>query len=193
MKSREKILRRASDLIHEKGFRSTSIQDILAASNVTKSNFYYHFQSKEQLAFEILAERMRQFYAFAIGPTLDNPDLEPRARIEAFIDRIRAIGDSPVGDRGCPFGNLAQEVSTLNEPLRESLSRFFEACTEALERAFEEGRRAGLFREGLPSRELAEFALAQVQGAFLLRKTHRDPGVMDRSLAMLRTLLAQWS
>ena len=60
MKSREKILSNAAELIRTKGYNHTSIQDILQAASVTKSNFYYHFESKEQLAFEVLAERMRQ-------------------------------------------------------------------------------------------------------------------------------------
>ena len=111
MSSREKILDSAAALIHTRGFHHTSIQDILEAASVTKSNFYYHFESKEQLAFEVLGERMRQFYAATIGPSLENPSLNPRQRIELFLDNMKAIGCSKSGELGCPFGNLAQEIS----------------------------------------------------------------------------------
>ncbi len=193
MSSRQRILDRAAELIHERGFNHTSIQDILQAASVTKSNFYYHFESKEQLAFEVLGERMRRFYALAIGPSLDDPSLEPRQRIEFFLDRMLAIGRSEIGQWGCPFGNLAQEISSLHEPLRQSLSMFFEACTGALERCFDEGKEAGQFRPEPASRQLAEFVLAQIQGAFLLRKTHREPRVLENSFQVLRALLNQWS
>ena len=56
MSNKENILTKAAELIHTKGYNHTSIKDILAAAAVTKSNFYYHFESKEQLVFEILAE-----------------------------------------------------------------------------------------------------------------------------------------
>jgi TetR/AcrR family transcriptional repressor of nem operon len=193
MSSREKILNTAADLIHTRGFHHTSIQDILQAASVTKSNFYYHFETKEQLAFEVLGERMRQFYAVAIGPSLENPDLDPRRRIEAFLHNLLAIGCSDFGELGCPFGNLAQEISSIHEPLRESLSMFFGACTEAMEQCFEEGKQAGIFKQELPSRQIAEFILAQIQGAFLLRKTHKEPKVLENSFEVLLGLLKQWA
>jgi TetR/AcrR family transcriptional repressor of nem operon len=193
MSSKEKILNTAADLIHTRGFHHTSIQDILQAASVTKSNFYYHFESKEQLAFEVLGERMRQFYAIAIGPSLENPSLNPAQRIEAFLDNLLAIGCSKFGELGCPFGNLAQEISSIHEPLRESLSMFFGACTEAMEQCFEEGKQAGIFRQELPSRQIADFILAQIQGAFLLRKTHKEPKVLENNFEVLRGVLRQWS
>ena len=193
MSSREKILDSAAELIHTRGFHHTSIQDILDAAAVTKSNFYYHFETKEHLAFEVLGERMRQFYAIAIGPSMENPDLDPRQRIEVFLDKVKAIGCSDMGELGCPFGNLAQEISSIHEPLRESLSLFFSACAETMESCLEEGKEAGIFKQDLPSGQIAEFVLAQVQGAFLLRKTHRDPGVIDSNFQVLRGLLEHWS
>jgi len=193
MSSRERILNTAADLIHTRGFHHTSIQDILQASSVTKSNFYYHFESKEQLAFEVLGERMRQFYAIAIGPSLENPSLNPAQRIEAFLDNLLAIGCSEFGELGCPFGNLAQEISSIHEPLRESLSMFFETCTESMEQCLEEGKQTGIFQEELPSRQIAEFILAQIQGAFLLRKTHKDPEVLTNNFQVLRGVLTHWS
>jgi TetR/AcrR family transcriptional repressor of nem operon len=193
MSSRQRILDEAAELIHRRGFNHTSIQDILAAASVTKSNFYYHFESKEQLAFEVLGERMRQFYAFAVGPSIENRELEPLQRIDLFFKNILAIGRSELGQLGCPFGNLAQEISSIHEPLRESLSMFFDACAEAMEQCFEEGKQAGQFRPELQSRQLAEFILAQIQGAFLLRKTHKDPKILQNNFDVLRELLEQWA
>ena len=193
MSSKEKILNTAADLIHTRGFHHTSIQDILQAASVTKSNFYYHFESKEQLAFEVLGERMRQFYAIAIGPSIENHELDPLQRIELFFDNMLAIGKSEFGQLGCPFGNLAQEISSIHEPLRQSLSMFFTACAESIERCFEEGKDAGLFRKELPSKQLAEFVLAQIQGSFLLRKTHKEPHILESSFELLRSVLRQWS
>jgi len=191
--SRQRILDTAADLIHTRGFHHTSIQDILEAASVTKSNFYYHFESKEQLAFEVLGQRMRRFYAIAIGPSLENPDLDPAQRIDVFLNNVLAIGCSEFGVLGCPFGNLAQEISSIHEPLRESLSLFFQACAETMERCFEEGKQAGVFRQEMPSGRIAEFVLAQIQGSLLLRKTHKDAGVLRNNLEVLRGFLKRWS
>jgi TetR/AcrR family transcriptional repressor of nem operon len=192
MNSKQRILTETAKLIHINGLNNTSIQDILDAADVTKSNFYYHFQSKEQLAFEVLARRMRNFYAAVIEPSLDNSALSPLERVNAFLDRILALGVSREGELGCPFGNLAQEMSAIHEPLREQLSSFFHAGAERLESCFEEGKKGGVFKESLPSHQLAEFVLAQIQGAFLLRKTHKDPDIVERNIEMLRQMVTNW-
>jgi TetR/AcrR family transcriptional repressor of nem operon len=192
LNSKQKIINETIKLIHAKGFNNTSIQDILDAAAVTKSNFYYHFETKEQLGFDVLAERMRQFYESAIKPSLDNEQLTPLQRVHGFLDQLMAIGVSPQGELGCPFGNLAQEMSAVHEPLRQALSQFFKAGAELLEWCFEEGKRQGELREALPSKHLAEFVLAQMQGTFLLRKTHKEPALVERNVEMLRQIIDAW-
>ena len=193
MSSKQKILLEATKLIHNKGFNNTSIQDILDAASVTKSNFYYHFDSKEQLGFDVLERRIRFFYGFVIEPSLDNHELSPMERVNAFLDRALALGAAPEGELGCPFGNLAQEMSSIHEPLRQSLSMFFSAGAARLEECFEEGRKTGDFKETLPSKQLAEFVLAQIQGSFLLRKTHKDFRIMQSNIELLRRLINGWA
>ena len=186
MESRKKLVMTASRLFHEKGYNNTGIQDILAAASVFRNNFYYHFKSKEHLGFEVLGRRMRWWYEYVMAPSLDDHDLRASERLDAMLERILKIGCSSEGERGCPFGNLAQEMSCIHEPFREALSNFFRNIAERLEQCFEEGKQTGDFPKNMPSREAAEFAIAAIQGSFLLRKTHRDPKVMESNITMLR-------
>jgi TetR/AcrR family transcriptional repressor of nem operon len=189
MNAKKKLLSTATNLIHSKGFNNTSVQDILDETAVARSNFYYHFDSKEQLAFEVLGRNMRWWYSYVLEPSLDNKELSPMKRINVLLDRVCSIGTSEMGEMGCPFGNLAQELSCTNESFRESLSEFFASIAHRLEECFEEGKEAGMFRRTLRSRELAEFAIAQIQGAFLLRKTHKNPRVFEDNIDVLRQML----
>ncbi|WP_226666076.1 TetR/AcrR family transcriptional regulator [Metabacillus litoralis] len=50
---KEKIRELSIQLFATRGFKETSIQDIVDALNVTKGTFYYYFTSKEQLLMEI--------------------------------------------------------------------------------------------------------------------------------------------
>ena len=189
MNARRKLIQTAATLIHTKGFNSTSVQDILDGSDVCRSNFYYHFESKEQLGFEVFARRMRWWYGYVIEPSLDNAELTPAERVDAMLDKVCSIGASPAGEMGCPFGNLAQEMSYVHEPFREALSAFFGAIANRLEQCLEEGKQTGDFAEDTEPRRLAEFAIALIQGAFLLRKTHKDPEVFRRNIGMLRKMI----
>lgn len=50
---KQKIIQESIILFDQKGFSSTSIQDIVDALKVTKGTFYYYFSSKEQLLMDI--------------------------------------------------------------------------------------------------------------------------------------------
>lgn len=189
MDAKKRLVATAGNLIHNKGFNNTSVQDILDASSVCRSNFYYHFDTKEQLGFEVLARRMRWWYSYVVGPSLDNPELSPKERINILLDKVMLIGTSEAGAMGCPFGNLAQELSSIHESFRETLSEFFGSIAHRLEECIDEGKEKGIFKDTLPSQQIAEFAIAQIQGSFLLRKTHKDPGVMERNIEMLRQIV----
>ena len=191
MGARKKLVSAASRLFHEKGYNNTGVQDILDASSVYRNNFYYHFDTKEQLGFEVLGRRMRWWYGYVISPSLDDHELRPPERANALLDRVLSIGCSREGELGCPFGNLAQEMSCIHRPFREALSDFFHNIAARLEHCFEEGKETGDFKKDLPSREIAEFAIAAIQGSFLLRKTHKDAAIFEKNIEMLRHMFVR--
>lgn len=193
MDARKKLVATASKLFHEKGYNNTSVQDILEGSAIFRNNLYYHFESKEQLGFEVLGRRMRWWYEYVMTPSLDNHELSPSERVNVLLDRILSVGCSREGERGCPFGNLALEMSYIHEPFREALSDFFRNVAERLTQCLEEGKKTGHFSKKMPSRDVAEFAIAVIQGSFLLRKTHRNPKVMENNIAMLRQSVTVWT
>jgi TetR/AcrR family transcriptional regulator, transcriptional repressor for nem operon len=45
--TRQMLLQNAFQLIYVKGYQSTSIDDIIATTHVTKGAFFHHFQNKE--------------------------------------------------------------------------------------------------------------------------------------------------
>jgi AcrR family transcriptional regulator len=59
-RSREAILRAASELFAERGFGRTTMADVAARAGVSKGLIYAHVSSKDELLREIVAERVRQ-------------------------------------------------------------------------------------------------------------------------------------
>ena len=50
----QEILEAAARVFHEKGYESTSIQDIADSVGILKGSLYYYITSKEDLLFEII-------------------------------------------------------------------------------------------------------------------------------------------
>ena len=47
--TKDKIIEAAWKLFHEKGYEETTIEDIIAAANISKGSFYYNFNRKDEL------------------------------------------------------------------------------------------------------------------------------------------------
>lgn len=54
--TRREILDHAPRLFREPGYLSTSLRDIAAATGTNAGSLYYHFESKEALAEEVLSQ-----------------------------------------------------------------------------------------------------------------------------------------
>jgi len=63
-KTRARVLEAATQLINEKGFSSTSVNDIIQVTGVKKGNLYFHFSGKEELGLAVLEQARQDFMAF---------------------------------------------------------------------------------------------------------------------------------
>ncbi len=143
------ILRAAEELLIEKGYHETSIDDIAARVGISKGTVYLHFQSKEELIFALFERNIRLFKQamethLAAGNT-------PRATLESLLTYVYS------GLNGKHFQMLRAIV--LQSP--ELRSRFAERqgahhegwgeLTERVGAVLEAGKRSGEFDLSMPT------------------------------------------
>jgi AcrR family transcriptional regulator len=88
------IIKSGMKLFAQKGFSSTSIQEIATESGISKGAFYLHFKSKDDLLLSIL-----EFIFETIDSSLlvfENQDLSPR---EKFIKQLTAFFRTFIGHK----------------------------------------------------------------------------------------------
>jgi AcrR family transcriptional regulator len=85
---RDEILDVAQMLFARRGYDATSVSDIIAAVGVSKGGFYHHFEAKEDLL-EAVACRYAQQTAALTLVVLNDPTLDPFAKLIGFIDTMR--------------------------------------------------------------------------------------------------------
>lgn len=191
--SRAKILLAAKELFYEVGYQSTSVDDILRKSGVAKSNFYYHFKTKEELGFAVLEERFAEHEANAMR-FFQCPTLSPSEQLARFFENVCEIQSRLPTTAGCPFGNFAATLACSSghesdERFRQQLSRFFARLEDTLRRCIMEGIERGEFRGDISANEAAELIEATIQGGLILAKTHQNPALLKRSFMLLLQLL----
>src|SRR5215469_11102621 len=112
-RTRERLLQEGFREVHRSGFRSASIDTILAATNVTKGALYYHFDGKEDLGYAIVEE--------IVAKLPQDNWLRPLERgknpIDALIGIVQATSVLPKHPKGaCPPDTSPQQMSTFAEP-----------------------------------------------------------------------------
>jgi AcrR family transcriptional regulator len=188
MGNREKLLDAACAAFGQKGYEATSVDELLATAGVSPSNFYYHFDSKEKLALEVL-EQTFQGSREKFAPIFASKSLGAAAKLERlhglFVQRMEKSGCCG----GCPMGNLATELSDSNPKAREKIAAFFEECIEGIESVVRQGVRTGEFHDDLDPRAAADLLFGSLEGLMLLSKSLKSVKPLDRGFRQALTLM----
>jgi AcrR family transcriptional regulator len=78
--SRQEILRTAARLFQQQGYDATSMNDVAAALKLSKGGLYHHFQSKDEILYEIMDHAMQITQERVINPVRSIADPEERLR-----------------------------------------------------------------------------------------------------------------
>ncbi len=176
-------------MLYRQGYNSTSVDDIAAAAGVSKSNFYYHFPSKEDLGLAVLAVRREELERLLLG-TLRDDTASPLMRLRRFMNALLDNQETQLERRGCPFGNLIAEMTEHSERMRCFLSGVFSELTADLSRVIREAQSRHEVRPEADAEELAGLFVHAIQGMHLMVKCDRDSNAARTSGKVLMDLIA---
>ncbi len=187
--SRQKLIEATIELMSSRGFEAMGINSILEAAGVSKSNFYYHFKSKEDLCLAALDAMSDMFFTQMLDPVLSIKTLSPRKRLEKLLKGMADMMESECCNKGCPFVNLATETSDFIPAFRERISQYFERYQQRLAEVIQEGIQLGEFRSDVSAKLAAQVLLASLNGTIVLTKVHKRPQVMKENIKAFLALL----
>lgn len=181
-----RVLQTAKELIRERGFCNTSIDDIIRATGVKKGNLYFHFPSKEDLGVAVLEDSKKDFLLFLSENLKGNGPLE---KLSAFFDAVldrhrqrRFVG-------GCIFGNTALEMSDCNPRFADVIKDVFGAWAGALVPILREAQEAGDLKDSFPPELLAKQIVAAIEGGIMMSRLSKDGRDLRDCLNSLRFFL----
>jgi len=169
MTNRDRLVLAAGELFYRNGYAATSVGDILDRTGVARSNFYYHFGGKMDLAREVLRRWARAFEEHLTG--LGRDGSSPTDRLRGIFRQVAPQNSQP-GDGDaripCPLGPLAFELAPHDQVVREVTSEFLDILGGALLDVIESGAASGEFDPEVEPGPAARVALAALQGALLM-------------------------
>src|SRR5258706_16046067 len=178
--TRSRIVEAAADLIYAHGVERTSLDDVMAASGVSKSQLYHYFADKDALVLEVIA-RQTERVLDAQRPHLEALDSLPA--LKAWRNTIVRLGKAAQG-KGCPLGSLASELAGDSEPARKRLAGSFSMWRDRIENGLAKMQERGELSASADPHDLALALLSSVEGGLLLAKTTHSSPPLEIALDM---------
>jgi TetR/AcrR family transcriptional repressor of nem operon len=182
IETKERIVHKALNLFHEKGYNLTSMNDIVDLTGVKKGNLYFHYNSKEELAVEVLKEALREYDAFI---TSRISGITPLERLISMINAIAAYHVENGNGRGCIFGNMALESKENSSALSEFVESVFTQWESNISNLLKKSINAGELPELDSTERYARVIISQLEGAVMLSRLHSGYESLRDSVEMI--------
>jgi len=181
--TRQSIVETAAELFWARSYHGVGVAQIAAATKVNKATLYQHFRSKDELAQAVVTYNLERTVDCVFEAAMAASE-DPDERLEGIYRRVHAmhvsLERSGAPARGCPFVNIAMELSLENDSLREQVA-------DAIERF------AGYYRtivRSLPGRKLrkaevdarASALVGNMNGAMVASKYQGRPAAILEAL-----------
>jgi len=186
--TRYTILQKAFELIYTKGYQTTSIDEIIATTKVTKGAFYYHFKTKDEMGLAIINEILK--------PTMKNDFIKP---LQDAKNPIKEIYNMTKGlllenpflklEYGCPAGNLTQEMTPWNVEFGKALAELTLEWQQTIENSVKCAKKNGLIRDGVDPQQVAYFIMSGYWGIRNFGKVYNNTDCYHSYLKELKIYL----
>ncbi len=187
--ARSAILDAAEQSVLEKGFAATSIDEIIAATGITKSGFFYHFKDKGDLAKNLFQRYMDQedeilddMFARVEASTKD-----PLEQLLMVLDLLCDIlRDIPGLHPGCMVASYCYQHQLFNEDIKKlnayNVMRWRTLYRQQLDKVVE----AYPPQEPVDLDMLADQVLSSVEGGIILSRTLENPELLPQQVQLCR-------
>jgi TetR/AcrR family transcriptional repressor of nem operon len=183
--ARQKLLAAALVLVRQRGYSSTSVDELCAHAGVTKGAFFHHFPSKDALAVAAANHWSALTDAFfETAPFHQHSD--PLARVLGYLDCRKALLKGEIAEFTCLVGTMVQEVYETNPEIRAACEASIIGHAASVEADIGAAMRRYRIRAAWTAESLALHTQAVLQGAFILAKAKGGAAIAAASIDHLR-------
>jgi len=190
--TRENILAVAEQIILQKGFTATSIEEIINAANITKSGFFYHFAGKNELA-QGLVDRFLVEDSRIFNEMMDRArslSEDPLQQMLIFMKLMaEMMADIPNGHPGCLVASFTYESMQFDAEVLEGVRQGMLDWREIFSKQLQAVADAYPMKTETPVDDLADMLTAVMEGGIVTSLTIGEPDILVRQLLLYRDYL----
>jgi TetR/AcrR family transcriptional repressor of nem operon len=182
----DEVLDLARDVFWKNGFQSTSLDDITAATGLSKPSLYAAFGDKNALFLNILGRYHARIVANAEHVINDGPSA--RDAIHRWLTGFVPLCSGAKGSRGCLSVNTTADSVFAQKEVRASIEAFNRRVEDLLRKRLRADRKQ--FSPGFDPDATARTIIAVYLGLMVLAKDAPDPARARATLDQVIKLLS---
>ena len=184
--ARERLLGAALQLVRQKGYDATSVDDLCRAAGVTKGAFFHHFASKEELGVAAT-----QFWTKVTSQAFAQADYQhfedPLDQLIGYIDfRVQLLEGRSLPECTCLLGTMAQEKFESSPAIRDACFEGIHTHATEVAKMIAAAKARHAPEASWGAESLALYTQAVIQGAFVLAKAKNDVALAADMIRHLR-------
>lgn len=190
--TKERILAAAETLILERGFAGMAIDDLLAATKLTKGAFFHHFKNKAELGTAVLTRYAQNDLALfhEFSDRADRLSDDPLERVLIFLRLFEEYLDG-LGKPfpGCIYASYTYEASHFGGEIKDYIRQSLEGWSALYEDKLSALIKARPPKVKVTARQLAEMIITIIEGGFVMANAENDAEWTQRQSKEFQTYL----
>jgi AcrR family transcriptional regulator len=182
--TRQRLIEAGLKRFYRDGFRSVGIDQVLADVGISKTAFYKHFESKDDLLLAVLDDRNRWLQGTFRDMVRKCGGQNPADQLRALFDVVDANITSD-DYRGCLFINVAMEFPLQHEPAHMAAAGNKRAIEDFV------AELAAAAGAGDP-RRLAEELCLIMEGAYVMHQVSRNKHASDIARRLAEQVIVRY-
>ena len=184
-RTKKRILDAALAMFLLRGYNGTSMRDVLNASGVKAGNFYFYFNSKEELGLAVLDDLEGMMFDI-LESAYARDDLSPIQKLGAMMGALVAYIEIQECRGGCLFGNMAMEMSDQNQRYRERVEQIFKRWQRSIEILIREAQQVDEISGEIDPLKFSEYILMALEGGIMFSKMKKEVSPLKNAISQIQ-------
>lgn len=187
---REKVLQKAMRIFWEKGYTSTSLEDLVNAMDINRFSIYNSFGDKKALFIASLEQYQRSVFDELLKPLA--AESSGMSCIDNYLDNLGKQLLKSTGKLGCMVQKTGQSSVLDDEQIAGLIQGIVEDLRQVLRQQLERAVERGELEGRVPVEQMVDFILTSTQGLILLRRIREDEEFISQQVNLLKQMLRTW-
>lgn len=186
--TRAKLLEAATCVLARSGFERATLDEIVREAGFSKGAFYVHFESKDDLFWAMLEERIAHQQEVFRGAVDYGKSMDYNVRM-ILSAVFGLLGDDAL------WGSLFMEFhahAARNEQVRRRLGSMYEGWRQLIVDILSVSRETGRLRSDADLELMATILVATVEGSIIQSRVSPEAVRLDEMLEPLTRTLSEW-